>query len=171
MNEVRFSVRIKVKDMFLFLLQHSYRGASLIVDVLITAGAVALLLMGFGKDNPVKTVALLFLALLFTLFYPVQLYLRAKKQVAGNAVFQEPLDYVLNDEGITMSQGEASESFAWSDVFRIKETRSLLMVYTGRVYACVWPKRELSACEPQVRELFRKHLTPKVAGRSIKKQG
>lgn len=168
MEEVKFSVQIKEKDMFLFLLHHSYRGVSLVVDVLITAGAAALLVMGFGKNDPVKTVALLFLVLLFTVIHPVQLYLRARKQVAKNAVFKKPLTYVLNGEGITMSQDEEAESFAWGDVFQIRETKSQIAVYTGRVYACVWPKRELSGCESQIRELFRKHLPAKVAGRSVK---
>ncbi len=168
MKEVKFSVQITVKDMFLFLLHHSYRGVSVAVDILITAGAVVLLVMGFGKGDPVKTMALVFLALLFTVIHPTQLYLRARKQVTKNAVFQKPLRYVLNDEGITMSQDEEEESFAWSDVFRIKETKSQIAVYTGRVYACIWPKRELAACEGEVKELFRKHLSAKVAGKSIK---
>lgn len=168
MNEVKFSVQIKEKDMFLFLLHHSYRGVSVAVDALITVGAAALLIMGFGKDDPVKTVALLFLVLLFTVIHPAQLYLRARKQVKRNAVFKKPLNYVLNDEGITMSQDEESESFAWGDIFRIKETKSQIAVYTGRVYACIWPKRALSACEPQVKELFRKHLPAKAAGRAVK---
>lgn len=168
MNEVKFSVQIKVKDMFLFLLHHSYRGVSLIVDTLITVGAIALLVSGWGKGDPAKTVALVFLALLFTVIHPAQLYSRAKKQVTKNEVFAKPLNYVLTDEGITMSQGEETQSFAWEDIFQIKEYKSQIAVYTGRVYACIWPKRELAACENEVRELFRKHLSEKVAGRSIK---
>ncbi len=168
MNEVKFSVQITVKDMFLFLVHHSYRGVSLLADAIVTFGAIGLLLAGFGKGDPVKTVALIFVALLFTVVHPLQLYSKARKQVKGNEVFKKPLDYVLNDEGITLSQGEQSQSITWADVYQVKDYKSQMLVYTGRVYAFVWPKQALVECEDKVKELFRKHLSEKVAGKNVK---
>jgi len=168
MKEVKFSVQITVKDMFSFLMHHSYRGSSLIADAVVTFGAIGLLVAGFGKGDPVKTVALIFVAMLFTVVHPLQLYNKAKKQVKSNEVFKKPLDYVLTDEGITLSQGEESQSFTWADVYRIREYKSQILVYTGRVYACIWPKRALAGCENEVRELFKKHLPEQVAGKSVK---
>ncbi len=168
MGEVKFSVQIKVKDMFVFLMHHSYHGISLVIDAAITAGAIALLVTGEGQNSPASTVVLVVLALLFPVMNPLLLYRRAKKQVTKNEVFRKPLCYVLTDEGITMSQGEVTQSFAWADVYRIREYKSLFAVYTGRVYACIWPKRELAACEKEVRELFQKQLSAKVAGKSVK---
>jgi len=168
MNEVKFSVQITVKDMFAFLMHHSYRGVSLLADAIVTFGAIGLLVAGFGKGDPVKTVALIFVALLFTVVHPLQLWNRARKQVKGNEVFRLPLDYVLTDEGITLSQGEQSQSITWGDVYQIKEYKSQILVYTGRVYAFVWPKSALVECENEVREFFQKHLSEKVAGKSIK---
>jgi len=168
MKEVKFSVQIKVSDMFAFLMHHSYRGMSLIADAIVTFGAIGLLVAGFGKGDVVKTVALIFVSLLFTVVHPLQLYNRARKQVTKNEVFKKPLEYVLTDEGITLSQGEESQSFTWGDVYQIKEYKSQILVYTGRVYACIWPKRELADCENEVKELFCKHLSEKVAGKSVK---
>ena len=62
MNEVKFSVQVTVKDMYAFLMHHSYRGGALIADAIVTFGAIGLLLAGFGKGDPVKTVALIFVA-------------------------------------------------------------------------------------------------------------
>lgn len=168
MKEVKFSVQVKVQDMFAFLMHHSYRGVALIADAIVTFGAIGLLIAGFGKGDVVKTVALILVALLFPVFQPLQLYSRARKQVMKNEVFQKPLDYVLTEEGITMSQGEETQSFSWGDVYQVKEYKSQILVYTGRVYACIWPKRELAACENEVREFFRKQLSAKVAGKSVK---
>ena len=168
MKEVKFSVQVTVKDMFAFLMHHSYRGGALIADAVVTFGAIGLLIAGFGKGDPVKTVALIFVAMLFTVVHPLQLYNRARKQVKNNEVFKKPLDYVLTDEGITLSQGEQSQSITWGDVYQVKECKSQILVYTGRVYAFVWPKRELAECESEVRELFKKHLPEKVAGKSVK---
>ena len=168
MKEVKFSVQITVKDMFAFLMHHSYRGTSLIADAVVTFGAIGLLIAGFGEGDPVKTTALILVALLFTVVHPLQLYNRAVKQVKNNEVFKLPLDYVLTDEGITLSQGEETQSFTWADVYQIKEYKSQILVYTGRVYACIWPKRVLTECEAEVKELFKEHLTEKVAGKSIR---
>lgn len=168
MKEVKFSVQITVKDMFAFLMHHSYRGVSLLADAIVTFGAIGLLVAGFGKGDPVKTVALIFVALLFTVVHPLQLYNKARKQVKNNDVFKKPLDYVLTDEGISLSQGAEAQSFTWADVYQIREYKSQILVYTGRVYACIWPKRALAECENEVRELFKKHLSEQVAGKSIK---
>lgn len=168
MKEVKFSVQITVKDMFLFLLQHSYRGVSLLADAIVTFGAVGLLLAGFGEGDPVKIGALIFVALLFPVIHPLQLYFKARKQVKKNDVFKKPLDYTLTDEGITLSQGAEAQSFTWADVYQVRENRSQMLVYTGRVYACVWPKRALAECEDEVRELFKKYLPEQVAGKSIR---
>ena len=168
MKEVKFSVQITVKDMFLFLLQHSYHGASLIADAVVTFGAIGLLIAGFGEGDPVKTIALIFVAMLFTVVHPLQLYNKARKQVKGNDVFKKPLDYVLTDEGISLSQGAEAQSFTWADVYQVRVYESQILVYTGRVYACIRPKRALAECESEVRELFKKHLSEKVAGKSVK---
>ena len=168
MKEVKFSVQITVKDMFLFLVHHSYRGVSLLADAIVTFGAIGLLITGFGEGDPVKTVALIFVALLFTVVHPLQLYTKARKQVKKNDVFKKPLDYVLTDEGSTLSQGEQSQSITWEDVYQVKEYKSQILVYTARVYAFVWPKSALAKCEAEIKELFKKHLSEQVAGKSIK---
>ena len=168
MKEVKFSVLVTVKDMFLFLVHHSYRGVSLLADAIVTFGAIGLLIAGFGKGDPVKTVALILVALLFTVVHPLQLYMKARKQVKKNEVFKKPLDYVLTDEGITLSQEEQSQSITWADVYQVKEYKSQILVYTGRVYAFVWPKSALAECEAEVKELFKKHLSEQVAGKIVK---
>lgn len=168
MKEVKFSVQVTVKDMFAFLMHHSYRGGALIADAIVTFGAIGLLIAGFGKGDPVKTVALIFVAMLFTVVHPLQLYSKARKQVTKNEVFKKPLNYVLTEEGITLSQGAESQSITWADVFQVKEYKSQILVYTGRVYAFIWPKRELTGCETEVKAFFKKFLSEKVAGKSIK---
>lgn len=168
MKEVKFSVQVTVKDMFAFLMHHSYRGGSLIADAIVTFGAIGLLLAGFGKGDPVKTVALIFVAMLFTVIHPLQLYSKARKQVKNNEIFKKPLNYVLTEEGITLSQGEQSQSITWEDVYQVKEYKSQILVYTGRVYAFIWPKSALATCETEVKELFKTHLSEKVAGKCVK---
>ena len=130
--------------------------------------------MDLNKENIKKIrgliffTALIFVAMLFTVVHPIQLYSKARKQVTKNEVFKKPLNYVLTEEGITLSQGAESQSITWADVFQVKEYKSQILVYTGRVYAFIWPKRELTGCETEVKAFFKKYLSEKVAGKSIK---
>lgn len=157
MDEVKFSVKVTGMDLFRFLMQHSYRGVSLVINALITGGALVFMFLGLGTDPLQKTIALLVLAMLFPVIYPMQLLLKAFRQ-AKNPVFRAPLTYTVNDAGIEMSQGEQKEAFQWEDVFQIRETKRLILVYTGRVYACIWPKQALGGNEAQVKKLFEAHL-------------
>ena len=161
MGEVKFSVKVTGMDLFRFLMQHSFRGVSLVMNVLITVGALVFFFLGLGTDPFPKSAALLLLAMLFSVIYPVQLYLKALRQ-AKNPVFQNPIGYTLTEQGIEMSQGEEKEAFTWEQVFQVRETRHLLLVYTGRVYACIWPKRAFSECETQVRRMLSGHLNETV---------
>lgn len=157
MKEVNFSVKITAQDYWRFLLQHSYRGLQLIADCVITVGAAVFFVWSLWNGDMLKMGLAALLMLLFTVIYPLQLYRKARKQVK-NPVFLEPIQYVLNDEGVTMSQKDVKESFLWSDIFEIRETKHLILVYTGSVYACIWPKSALTACEPEVRMWFNEKL-------------
>lgn len=157
MKEVKFSVKVGWMDMFRFLMAHSYRGVALFLNILITGVAVFFLVTGFSTNGMPKNLMLLLLAALFTVIYPLQLLFKAVRQVK-NPVFKDAIQYVLNDTGICMSQGEEKQEFTWADVFQIRETKNLMMVYTGRVYACLWPKKAYADCKDEVLEILSKKL-------------
>ena len=72
-KQVTISVQMKTGYMFDFLYWHSYSGVMGIVNYGLSLAAVAALVAGFGKGNPVATVALLVLSLLFTVINPLLL--------------------------------------------------------------------------------------------------
>ena len=105
MEEIKFSVRMRVKTMYRFLMHHGYAGISGIINLIISGGALILLIAGVGETKTSK-VALLLIAALFTVINPVYLYYKAAKQVKLTPMFANPLDYVIGEEGLSVSQGE-----------------------------------------------------------------
>ena len=74
-QEVTIQVKITVMDMYSFLMRHSYSGIQGILNLLISGGAIVLLLCGVGRDNSLAMMALILAAALFTVINPINLLL------------------------------------------------------------------------------------------------
>ena len=57
--------------------------------------------------------------------------------------YKKPLDYTFHNEGITISQGELSQSIEWSNIYRLMMTKKMIAIYTNRINAFVIPLSEL----------------------------
>ena len=61
------------------------------------------------------------MGIVIILYLPWTLYIKSGQQ-AQNPAFKEPLHYVLDEEGIHVSQGEASECQKWQHMHRAVAT-------------------------------------------------
>ena len=78
----------------------------------------------------------------------------------SNPVFQEPLRYILYEEGLTVAQGEAREQMAWEDMYRAVSTGRSIILYTSRINATIFPKRQLGDRKAAVIEMISTHMPP-----------
>lgn len=161
MREIRFSVIMKVKDMYRFLMHHGYSGMSGIINLVISGGALVLLLAGFGDSTTAK-VMLGIVAALFTVINPVYLYYKAAKQVKLTPMFAKPLEYMVDESGITVSQGEESLQVAWVELRRVVETGKDFYVYLSLTRAYIFPKTELAGKQEEFRAMVTEYTDPKI---------
>ena len=161
MDEIKFSVTMKVKTMYRFLMRHAYSGASGIINLVISGGALVLLLAGFA-DSTAGKVMLGIIAALFTIINPLYLYYKAAAQVRLTKMFSKPLEYVVNAEGITVSQGEESLQIAWTDLRKIIETKTDFYLYLSLTRAYIFPKEELDGKEKDFRKIVTEHINPAI---------
>lgn len=82
----------------------------------------------------------LILGVVILLYLPWTLFIKSKQQVANNPVFQEALHYVLDENGITISQGDSSTCQAWEDCLKAVSTGRSIIVYTAKNNATIFPK-------------------------------
>jgi len=160
-KEIKFQVLIKVADMYNFLLCHAYAGYQGIVGILISVGAFALYLSGFGKGDSFATLLLILMSALFTIIQPLHLYYKAAKQVKLNPVFREPLNYKVNKEGITVGQGEEEGLMLWQDIVKVMETKRSVIIYLSRINAYIFPKRELGEQYETFKNFIKENLEEK----------
>ncbi len=148
---IEFDVRIKAGDLYDYMMYHTYNSFSGVFGSLV--GAI-MVIAGIG----IEAWGLLAAGIILLLYLPWSLFLRSRQQVLSNPVFKEPLHYVLDDEGIHVSQGETVEMQKWEDMVKAVSTGKSLIVYTTRVNACIFPRRDLGDYVPQVIQVISTHL-------------
>lgn len=135
-----YEVLIGVKDMQHFVIRHMYRSFTGWFGVVISAAAIVMLIMGWNVYGNMEKIALIVLSLLFTVVQPVQLLMKAKRQVLSQETFKTPIIYNLCRDGIVVRQDEQKVSILWDDISKFVETRKAFFLYTSPVRAFIFPK-------------------------------
>lgn len=158
-KEIKFQVMVKVPYMYDFLMKNAYQGLKGIVGIIISVGALVLYLKGFGGNDDFMNGLLIFIAALMV-FNPFYLYYKAMKQVKLNKSFQEPLNYTVNEEGITVGQGTEEGTIPWDAITAVTETRKSVLVYLSKRVAYIFPKEELEDNYEIFKDILREKVEP-----------
>ena len=170
---ITFSVQMKWKEIYKFTMYHTYHSFAGILGVLLSIMALANLIISFDKLSDQSKTIMTIVAAWFLIFEPVRMLIRSKNQMKLSKAYKKPLNYTINEEGITVSQDEESQTIEWKQLFKIVETKSQFLVYSNRINSFIFPK---SSLEGQADELgtvmaeYSKDTTVKLSG-GMKKRG
>lgn len=148
---LELDVKIESKDLYDYMLRHSYNSPSGILGSCF--GALLVVLAVLTGQWMYLVFGIIMLA-----YLPWTLFLRSKKQALTNAGFQKPLHYVLDDTGVTISQGEESVQYLWEEVVKAVSTGRSIILYTSPVNATLFPRRELGDKTAAVIEMISTHM-------------
>lgn len=151
---VEFSVKMRAKDLYDFMLRHHYNTAGGILGS--GMGAVCIL-VGYNRQEWLFVI----LGLIVLFYLPVSLYIKSKQQALLNPAYKEPLHYALTEDGITVSQGEASQLVTWDTMEKAVSTQRSIILYTSRVNALIFPKDQLGDQRASVIGMIATHVPPK----------
>lgn len=149
-----FDVSMKFNIMYDFRLQHSYRQP---ISIIATAVGVAFIFFY------IRYMAWYYLAaaLLLILYLPVTLTYSTFLQVKTNPAFKNPIHYKVDDEGITVSVGEQSQSIGWDAISKVRNTSKSYILYTSSKAAFIFPLASMGGEQPKVLETICTHVDPK----------
>lgn len=150
---LNLTVKIGAGDLYDYLLMHSYNSPA---GILGSAFGAVLIVYALATSQW----AVIVLGLVILLYLPWTLFIRSRRQMLNNPTFQEPLQYTLDEEGLTVSQGEAQEKMAWDDMHKAVSTGRSIILYTSRVNATIFPKRQLGDQKAAVIEIISTHMPP-----------
>ena len=151
---VELDIKIGAGDLYDYLLMHNNNSPAGIMGS--EQGALMVIVaLAKGQWN------FLIGGIVLLLYLPWTLFIKSRQQALNNPVFREPLHYVLDEQGITISQGETSTCQAWEDMVKAVSTGRSIIVYTSRVNATIFPKNQMGDKRAAVIEMISTHMPPK----------
>ncbi|MEZ3428651.1 MAG: YcxB family protein [Lachnospiraceae bacterium] len=151
---IEFDVKIKAGDLYDYMLRHTYNSFS----GMLGSGLGALMVIaGIYLEGWLMVIA----GVVLLCYLPWTLFLKSRQQMLSNPAFKETLHYVLDEEGIHVSQNDTEEMQRWEDMVKAVSTGRSIIVYTSRMNACIFPKRELGDETAQVIQIISTHLPAK----------
>jgi len=152
--KIEFDVKMTTSKMYDYMLYQTFRSFSGIMGEVV---GIMLIACYFAAHKPLYLLA----GIIVVLYLPIALYINAKKQVTLNPVFKEPLHYTLDDEGITVQSGDATDSQKWQDMHKAVSSRKSIIIYTNKINACIFPKEDLGEKLPDVIRIISTHMDAK----------
>ena len=150
---LELTIKIEAGDLYDYMLMHSYNSPAGLIG---SAFGALLIVFAFATRQWIFIV----LGLVMLLYLPWTLFIKSRSQILSNPSFQEPLGYTLDEEGLTVSQGEVEEKMAWEDMHKAVSTGRSIILYTSRVNATLFPKRQLGDKKAAVIEMISTHMPP-----------
>jgi hypothetical protein len=99
-------------------------------------------------------------AFVVTFYTPWSLFLKSKKQMLINPAFKNPLQYIINNEGIQVSQNEQTVLTPWEQMYKATSTKKSIIVFTSRYNAWIFPRADLGDGADKLLELIKTHMAP-----------
>ena len=117
-----------------------------------------------GRKSPFfmnAGVLCLIAGLVILAYLPWTLFLKSKKQYLSNPAFKEPLHYRMTDQGIEVSQKGETQGQKWEDMYKAVSTPRSIILYTSRVNASIFPKKDLGEKSSAVIRMISTHMPPR----------
>lgn len=150
---VELDIRITAADLYDFMLMHEYNKASGIMGT--TLGAV-MVVTAFATRQWLFLIG----GVILLLYLPWVLFIKSRQQALGNPVFRQPLHYLLDEQGMTISQGDTVTTQSWEDMVKAVSTGRSILLYTSRTNATIFPKKQMGDKKTYVIEMISTHMPP-----------
>ena len=150
---VEFDVKMTAGDLYDFLLRHNYNSLSgLLASILGALGVI----VGLSTHYWIY----LILGVVILVYLPWALFIKSKQSVVSNPIFKETMHYTMDENGISMTQGETTGTLKWEDCLKAVSTSRSIMVYTAKNAATIFPKKQLKDKTTDVIEMISTHMPP-----------
>ncbi len=156
-NEITIEVRMTANDLWRFSMYHANKGYFGVFNVLFTLAVLYLLFFQGAQMALPQRLLLVVCALLFTVWQPLLLMMKARKQAAG-AGAREPVAMTFSGDGIRVEQMGEHLELKWEDVRRVKRIPGELLLYTDRIHAYLLPDDAVGGKKEELVKLFRENL-------------
>lgn len=150
--EMEFDVQIIRKDLYDYQLHYAYTSPSGLFGTIVGC----LFVVGFFNTG---TPLYLIIGAFIILYFPWTLYIKAASQ-AQAPIFKKPLHYRLSEEGLEISTEEEKQLVPWESILKASSTGKTILLYTSKVNAFLFPKRELGERRGEFVQAISRYVAP-----------
>lgn len=151
--EIEFDVKIDAGVLYDYMLHHTYNSSAGILGTAVGALMIVAFMMR-------QSVLFLIAGIVILAYLPWALFIKSRQQALMTPAFKKPLHYKLDEEGITVSQDDSEEKQEWGQMYKAVSTGKSIIVYTSRVNASIFPKKDLGENRAKVIEIISTHMPP-----------
>lgn len=138
--KVVLDIKLDAKDLFKFNIMQAYRGMQGALSILLPILVFAYAVTSYGEVSIGSTLVYIGLGIVFLVYVPISLWLRVNKTIKDeNNALSKTLHYEFEEAMIRVSVGEESVEFKWENIYQMKTSGDLLLVYTNRINAYILP--------------------------------
>lgn len=142
--KVTLDIKLDAKDLFRFNMMQAYRGMQGVLSIILPILVFAYAVTSYGEVSIGSTLVYVGLGIMFLVYVPVSLWMRSKKVVQDqNNALSKTLYYDFSEEGIKVSVETESVEFKWENIFQMKTSGDLLLIYTNRINAYILPLEQV----------------------------
>lgn len=158
---VRFDVKMTAKTMYDFSLHTTYTSFSGIAGAVLGAAGLFRAVSYIADGDMTGAAPYTLLALFFLVGSPLAMWMRSAEQVRRTPMFQQPITYELNEQGVVVSQGEEQVLNEWINFQKAVSTNHSLILYVTKVRAIILPKKDIGEQYQAVLQMISAHMDPR----------
>ncbi|HJA92477.1 MAG TPA: YcxB family protein [Candidatus Eisenbergiella merdipullorum] len=151
--QVEFDVRLDAGTLYDHLVYRAYSHTPGIMET--AAGALLVIVFGMTGNLLCLIAGLVILAWL-----PASLWRKAARK-AKQPDFQQPLHYILTEEGVEIFRKNGKDFWKWEEMEKAVSTSKSVILYTVGDSACIFPRRELKDSLIPAVEMISTHMSPR----------
>lgn len=153
-----FDVNLTPKDMYRFNMYHTYHGFQGIFSIFMAILILVLTITTWEDLESTRRSIYIVLCVVFACYIPLNLWIHAKLQIQRSEQLRSTQHFTVDERGVTISQNGEEAILEWGKVFKVVGTKNNLLVYSTKINAYVFPKRDLGEHEKGVCSMMREHL-------------
>lgn len=137
-----FTYRLKSGDLWQLSMYYIYGSLVGLCNVIFTAAAFVLLVVRWSAFGIPLRCVLIFCCCIFTVFQPLAVWLRARRQAAS---FKEDTHLAIDSQGIHVTQGDKKDFVPWKKIKKISKKPTMIVVFSDTTHGYVLMNRTLSS--------------------------
>jgi len=152
-------VQMTEEALYDFLLYHTYsKFSGFLINILgMTVVLLGIYMWVTDQIAALQLVYYILAGVVFLIFTPISLWLRAKKCVKRSAEYKTPKVYIFSEEGIDVVQ-TAGQRFTWEEISKVVAAPKTFGFYYGDNDALIIPKSEFGDKYMAIMKIVSAHI-------------